>query len=1446
MSLSDSSADPTQEFIPVPANPPTANLSENTMSDSEFDPDDIELCTHAETTRVERWKNRLLDLSLRNTLLNFEARAASGSLHFTLKNAGAFEDALVGNENVFEIFAEDEIPAESTEQSLLAEKKLIAIAPIRRSGNATAAERVQDRLTKIARASKTAIAETGANTLFVALGFLCWKCEKRRGEILRAPLVLVPAKLVRARGAERFSLSASDEDVRLNLTLAEMLRQEFGITLSGLEDALPEDESGIDMAEVFRIFREAVGAREGFSVEESCALGNFSFAKYLMWRDLEERRDKLARSRIVRHLLDETRTPFETEQAFPRPEQLDTNVPAGKLFCPLPADSSQLAAVCAAASGKNFILVGPPGTGKSQTIANLIAHTLAIGKTVLFVAEKSAALNVVFRRLKKIGLGDFCLELHSDKTNKREAYAQFAMSLELAGSGGDGDAERKQKSAAASVQNLRNTFLTQSRILHEKRGNGLSLAEAVGVICSNETAPEIELLWERPLADTVNIRERKQKAATDLSAAFDDTHGSLDRPAGTLKSPTWSQGWQRKAESAVKHVEDKAGALGLATAEFTVATGLLPEGGTITALKKLLELVKALLAVRGEPLDLVLGADAEKNLATLHAAAVLADNCARHKALLSLPYAEEAANDPELDSLLKTWREAEVSWILPRWLKRRKVIRALRVLADGSPEMPLDPRVDLGNLIAIRSCKKEFSENYSAIAATFPSLIKDLNSAGVLPRIAALEKAHKLCVNALEELESVPEKRDAWRAVFERWLSGKDTAFAPKGIISAALNAVESALAKLYDACEKLEAETGAVLPPEALSTPESAEEFAAGMLADKELWRDICTWNMATLAAERRGMRALADAVRSRAIPAEDAGKIFDVNYCRRWAEVVYDSEPELLNYTSGKNVARIRAYRTADTQLRNASAKAVRARLIERSRAVFEKNAATELSLLRHEIGKRQAHLPIRRFLSRAPKMLRLLKPCMLTSPLSAAQYLDAAAEPFDLVVFDEASQISVWDAVGALARGKSAVVVGDPKQLPPTSFFRSAVAPVEDVSEKNDAVAVPADAESVLEECRACGVPAMNLAWHYRSRAESLIAFSNARYYDGGLMTFPAPKACDRALEYVFCENGIYGNGSARTNPAEAKAVVERIVAELTQPDFVYDESSSIGVVTFNATQQDLICRLLEEAQEARPEIRRYFSEEEVREPVFVKNLENVQGDERGVIYFSTTFGPDEQGFVSQNFGPINRDGGERRLNVAITRSRTGMKLFTSLKPGDIRTTSGGMADLREFLEFARTGTLVAKSGKSATTATDTQCKDAPEDTIVAGLEAKGWKCVRDVGFSGIRVDIAVIHPEKEEEYLAGILCDGNGSLFSPTVRDRELLREEVLRGLGWNLLRAWMLDRWQAPDLAISRLDARLRHFLEEQKSKEVPLPSESEPVVPEEPSDPTESPTSENA
>ena len=466
-------------------------------------------------------------------------------------------------------------------------------------------------------------------------------------------------------------------------------------------------------------------------------------------------------------------------------------------------------------------------------------------------------------------------------------------------------------------------------------------------------------------------------------------------------------------------------------------------------------------------------------------------------------------------------------------------------------------------------------------------------------------------------------------------------------------------------------------------------------------------------------------------------------------------------------------------------------------------------EWGLLRREMQKKRRHIPLRQLMQEIPSVITRLTPCLLMSPLSIAQYLSAQTTLFDIVVFDEASQIPVWDAIGAMARAKQVVMVGDPKQLPPTSFFDRAESDLDDED-------VEGDLESILDECIGASLPKLELSWHYRSRHESLIAFSNHRYYSSQLVTFPSPVTHDRGVSFHHVPEGMYEKGGARTNKQEAKALVKDLVELLRSPGF-QESGQTVGVVTFNMEQQRLIQDLLDDERRKDPAIETHFDEGQ-HEALFVKNLESVQGDERDIMYFSITYGPTLHGAISMNFGPMNRQGGERRLNVAITRARSGLRVFSSLKPEQMdltRTNARGVADLKHFLEFAQRG-VKALAQASPGSVGDF---DSPFEVAVAqALKERGWTVHPQVGASSFRIDLGVVDPDAPGEYLCGVECDGATYHRCATARDRDKLREMQLRELGWQIVRIWSTDWWVDRHGTLEKVHAKLQALYEQRSQR----------------------------
>jgi len=1866
-------------------------------------------------TRIDQWKSRLLDLSLRNRLLNFKPT----KLTIPILSASP--------EHV-----EDELAAE-TELSLQSKPRLMGASDPRHAGTYTRqqkadalADHLRDelkhrrlhsdleavehgpRLTGLYRAARVALEENGTNTLYAAVGVLEWRETEHSDRVLRAPLLLVPVELKRKSVLEGFTLRRIDEETRLNVTLMEMLRQQFHMEIPGL-DPLPEDESGVNVARVFHLFREAVRDLAGWEVKPESWLSQFSFTKFLLWKDLADRLGDLTRNRIVHHLVHEAGNQYPNPADDIRPEQLDKRFHPREIYCPRSADSSQLAAVMAAAAGHDFVLEGPPGTGKSQTISNIIAHCLASGKRVLFVAEKRAALDVVYRRLREEGLEPFCLELHSNKTGKADVVAQFDRSLKFMTQANAHDWERH----AIELARVRAALNGYTHALHTCHPCGLSAYQCLDYLLPRQSEPTVRLdewlaliettdetlerlrelarllqdrsrplqpLVEHPLSplncedwspawadrslDHVRelgaLTEVAAEAARDLrtwlecpgtnaaraelthlhslaeclltpqpvgpafaTTPWDQLVADLDQwialtqeraelrakltpllkeqsspalanaglPIGPLDCEGWSpaladrlfsEGRQlgeliTAASETSRHLRrslgcssasatrtelahfrsladcllssepvgpafvtiswskldaDLVGWIALAQEQATLRAQLIPtlkrppqspEGADPDPSRKLAcekwspAVADRIFASGRELGELIEAAtEAANDLHTLLRLPTLAVSRAQlvhqielvDSLLVPMPVGGAFATTPwkeivvsldewivlgrertelraklksydetkllalDLDDLHRRWESAQTAWFLAKWLRRagvRKQLRtvrpdrvvpdidhlpiilksALRLRAikasftNATPtakgylgQMWADGEADADSLTQVRAwgetlhtrmaacagndehCLKQlrqalgslfkdgptgyasgtsagdrlnryrdlitrFDEAFNAliadiclkrgavddapdhlgaVAAAFSDFLKaatrlrEINSnlsaatptaqacLGVIwnngePAVEMLKQSREwggrlnacLVACASDEVDWLARARHLFAGEFGEgqaafspgtpfggrliryrdalsrygdavdafsreiclkldyldhtqdyltaagmafsdflqsaqrlraidaslqaadpsaqaclgviwnkgepdadtlkqthvwgkrlhanlvacagdnltWLSQarqllanlfneSPAAYAPGSSIGERLTRYRDAFSQFDAAFDKFVTE----LHLQRNSFDEATDHFAAIQTLIERLpaaWPKLrlwCSWQKVRQEGLRLGLAPIISTLESAEGSSVDVPALFERSFRRALLFAITDLKPVLRDFFGREHHERIERFRGLDDTLATLTRDLIRASLaMELPRDQVQHDIPkAELGLLRKQIVKKMRHIPVRQLLSRIPPLLPRLKPCVLMSPLSVAQYLDASHEPFDVVIFDEASQIPVWDAVGAIARGKQLIVVGDPKQLPPTNFFNTSDDPDDEGSEIN----LQQDLESILDELLTNGLRHKRLQWHYRSRHEGLIAFSNRQYYENELLTFPSPETALGGVRFRHLAQARYDKGKSRTNLAEARALVDELVQRLRQADGPH---RSYGVVTFSQAQQQLVEDLLDEERRKHPEIELHFGDEPpvVSEPVFVKNLENVQGDERDVILFSICYGPDETGRISMNFGPINRDGGERRLNVAITRAKHEVLVFSSLRGEQIdltRTRARGVRDLKYFLEYAERG---PKALATATTASASAEPDSEFEHMVADrIRAAGYEVHHQVGCSGYRIDLGVLDPKCPGRYLLGVECDGATYHRAATARDRDKLRQLILEGLGWKLHRVWSTDWWHDAD------------------------------------------------
>ena len=512
---------------------------------------------------------------------------------------------------------------------------------------------------------------------------------------------------------------------------------------------------------------------------------------------------------------------------------------------------------------------------------------------------------------------------------------------------------------------------------------------------------------------------------------------------------------------------------------------------------------------------------------------------------------------------------------------------------------------------------------------------------------------------------------------------------------------------------------------------------------------------------------------------------------FYRLWLDAVLPNFPEVQNFRGRIQSQTINEFCELDKgQFKIAQAR-VRERVLSRIPDFNSINGARdEIAVLKKELNKQKRLMPLRKLFMAIPNLVTSLRPCFMMSPLSVSMFLEAQSYSFDLVIFDEASQVHTEDAIGAIMRGKQIIIVGDTKQLPPTSFFSTSLndedfdVDTDEVIEDNDAGAY----ESILDEAVSI-LPERSLRWHYRSRHEALIAFSNFKIYNAQLVTFPSSteNAPDCGVEYIYVKNGVYDRGGKKNNVIEA-----RKVADLVFDHFRKYPNRSLGVVAFSEAQQSAIDAAIRQKRLQDPCLDKYFIEDK-EEPFFIKNLENVQGDERDTIIFSIGYAKDNKGIMYMNFGPLSREGGYRRLNVAITRAKYNVKLIGSIMPTDIdldKVSSEGVKMLRSYIEFAQQGIVALE--KELTFNNYLEFDSPFEEAVYDFLQNKGYHVVTQVGCSGFRIDMAVKHPTQSGKFAIGIECDGATYHSARTARERDRLRQTILEDMGWNIYRIWSTD------------------------------------------------------
>ncbi len=1249
------------------------------------------------SNKLEQARRDLLDLGLRNTLLNYRE----------LKSKGV---RIVHErpEDVFQILVEERqslsflpVPQEGrAERSDISRELTFTLEEQMREkdeGRGTArhrdtqlqtpytARRLQYRLLNTYYAARTALEEQGVNLLFMALGMLDWYEDESSDLLHRAPLVLIPVSLSRESVRARFKVEYTGDEIDTNLSLQMKLKAEYGVDLP----PVMTETADFAVKDYFESVAHAVRHLPRWHVDrQAIVLGFFSFSKLLMYKDLDQTNwpedQKPSNHPVLRSLLHDGFR--ESDPLMGESENLDERIDPTELHQICDADSSQTVALLEAKSGRNLVIQGPPGTGKSQTITNLVAEAIADGKTLLFVSEKMAALEVVKRRLDQLGLGDACLELHSHKTNKKAVLSELQRTLELGRPLHEG-----RDLPAEQLKQARERLNRYCQAVHTPIGeSGVTPYRAYGALLRLQgRLDEIDC----PTIKEMRLREWSRSEYAERRSLTEELQALLGEIGVPEEHPFWGSSRSVYLPSDRSLVEKKGRDVRL-----------------------------CLQAVRQAITELcsILGVDSPADLAALEKLIRAVKN-----ALTLVAYRS------------KWWR-----YLSKKYRQARRQIVAL--------------------------CEAHSSTSYkgmtdvTAAAAAILGVL-EVNSEELSKRVEDLlnrQQGRTALQHAIEEVEMSQDEylRMAQRAMQTVELD-ELMRFGDGGLSVVAFELQDA----LFRAWEK-----------------------------DAARLQEMVSWNHLTSRMKEQELTPVIEIAKTWKPAAEHLVDLLDQTRYRLLIEKAMHERPELAGFDGRTHSHVVQKFRDLDKRLLDLNRAYLARKHWER---LPHRTGAGQLAILRHEFGKKRRHRPIRQLMLDAGQAIQAIKPIFMMSPLSVAAYIPPGSVQFDLVVFDEASQVRPADAFGAILRGKYAVVVGDSRQLPPTGFFDK-MGMIDEEQEK-DWDAGASDLESILDLFSAQGAQQVMLRWHYRSRHQSLIDVSNREFYEDKLIVFPAPEKTRQGLGLIFrhLPDTAYERGKA-VNRDEAAIVAQAVMEHARKhPDL------TLGVASFGMAQMRAIQEQLEILRHRDPSCEGFFAAHP-QEPFFVKNLENVQGDERDVIFISVGYGRTREGYLTMNFGPLNKEGGERRLNVLITRARRRCEVFSNLRADDIdlaRTNARGVVALKAFLKYAETGILDVPRPPQ-----EGEAGSPFEEAVAQALRGLGFEVHHQVGSAGFRLDLAVVDSKRPGRYLLGIECDGATYHSARWARDRDRLRQEVLESLGWRIHRIWSTDWFRDPDRELRRV------------------------------------------
>jgi very-short-patch-repair endonuclease/DNA polymerase III delta prime subunit len=1360
--------------------------------------------------RLRHWQQELLDLSNRNPLLNFRPSSSKPStielivptpveLYDLLRQGKSL--TVLGNDPTdpepddqdYEELGEAGQEPVLTLMSTTADALAGSAPPSIRQGAALSrlpSDRTNRVLLRLAARARGSELELGINTLFAVFGLLKWEETSGSGTWHYAPLLMLPVRIEEVTREGRFRIAASGDDPEFNQTLAERIRRDFGLDIGVEVDEETELHAALDKV------REAVSRRSGWEVLDQVHVGHFQFYKLRMYADLVEHAAVAAANDIIQALGSDVMTISSLPDGILVEEELDRAVPPEQSFTILDADASQFLAIQIAIRGSHLIIQGPPGTGKSQTIANIIAECIAAGRTVLFVSEKAAAIDVVHRRLHQRGLSEFCLTLHSHKANKREIIQELDRQL---GRVSTVPISGEERLALSQLQEHRLDLNRYAEALHLPREPlGESVFWTLGHLARLSDVPLLTV-ESIPFSSLTHAGlERSSQLLENVSAYADVLDEGATHPWFGVQVRLLSLGDQQRLRDLLNSLPARVSEL-LEIGNDLAQQLEMSAPRTVAALWDLDAVAAKVSSVQTMRACWFDPRQAEES------ARLLADSRSRAARLRDVEVRLAANYEPALfeidpDEAIPSYEQGPLRRFLSsphRALRARmravslggrnrsseeelaalRDCRRRRELLNwfGDHRTPIDAQLGITPEIACRLDDESWNRLASDLAIT--------TELGGQVGSVQMATAFVTLIDDRERLVSLGIVRERLRAALERYATEM------------------SALAQFFD--------------DQAFPTALAGDLFRLLTVLDmrKARFGDLDRWVRARLTlreAEEAGLGSIFRALVDRGIEPGRWADAYRRLALTGWLDKILAVEPILRQFDGGSHDRLVRRFVDLDRRSLTLANQRVRNAWADK-RGHISSVYGGEPGIVRYEAQKKKRHMPLRRLFERIPNLLPSLKPCLMMSPLSVAQYLPADRYLFDVVIFDEASQVRPHDAIGAIMRGRQLIVAGDSMQLPPTSFFDRASDDFED-DESLDLRAL----ESILDALRAKEMPSARLLWHYRSKHEDLIAYSNHHFYEGQLITFPsssAERSATSGVRLEFVPNGRYEDERDRIlkTPIRVNRVEARRVAELVMDHARTRSDESLLVVTLGMRQREIVEEEITRARQLQPGLEEFFREDR-SEPFYVKALEQVQGDERDVILISVGYGKNASGMLSHNFGPINQMGGERRLNVLVTRARNQVVLVSSIRYTDIdpnRTQNRGPLLLRNYLEFAEVGA----SALGVAPMSDAGEYESPfEEEVGEALRRAGFVVHRQVGTSRYRIDLAIVDPRDPGRYILGVECDGKTYHQSKTARDRDRLRQELLEELGWRIHRVWSTEWIRNPERELARIVSRVGELL----------------------------------